>query len=249
MRGQPDALRLTTTQGAGRAVEGQVVQSHFQQKVQAVSDFLQRFVGDAGFALFQAVFQAFEPVCQLDEVHAGELTNVFAVDLEVAAFFLEAMPVASRAGLLVHEGLRPALESGGCFVCSGALDEGGYALVAGGVVACAGAVVHGDQIVGPVEDGVEHLLVEVRNGRLEVVAVGLEQRFNLVEDPRALGVFQGRDAALLDALFGIGDEFGGFHLSHLSESIAGFARAVGRVEAEEVGLRLWIRDPRSGAHQ
>ena len=46
--GQPDALSFTAGQGGRGSIEGQVIQSHIDQKFQAVIDLFQDPTGDLG---------------------------------------------------------------------------------------------------------------------------------------------------------------------------------------------------------
>ena len=54
LAGEADALRFATGQGVGAATQGQVVQAHINQKLQALLELFDNFFGNGGARTFKA---------------------------------------------------------------------------------------------------------------------------------------------------------------------------------------------------
>jgi len=103
--GQTDALPLPSGQGAGGAVEGQVVETDSGQKGQPFAHLLEDPAGDLGLTRRQ--LQPGEEGLRLGHAQGADLADVFAGDLHRQGGRLETRPLAGRAGPVVEELFEP----------------------------------------------------------------------------------------------------------------------------------------------
>ena len=93
------------------------------------------------------------------------------------------------------------------------------------------------------------LFADVLQGRVEVAVVLSQNGFYLPENRRVAVFSQGREPALADGEFGIGDNLVLVDDAHRAQPFAVRARALCRVEREVVRRRLAVTDARNGAHE
>ena len=129
--GEPNALGLAAGQGAGVAVEGEVVEADVEQESQPLVDLLEHPLAD--LALPVRHLQALEVVGRLTDrqgTHFGDVLGslAFAVELNRKDHGLEPGAGTRRARHLAHEALDPLLAGLGLGVCVAALEVGNRAL-------------------------------------------------------------------------------------------------------------------------
>ena len=101
--GEAYALALSSGQGGGRAVEGEVLQAHVQQELHPVAEFLEHIVRDGGSLAAELAFQGVNPGLELGHFHRAYLGYSPAVDLEAVGLFAKAGAVTDGAyHLLVY---------------------------------------------------------------------------------------------------------------------------------------------------
>ena len=113
LRGEADALALASGQAHGRAVEGEVIQAHVQEELEAGADFLQYLGGYLALLVGEVFVHVHQPVIQLADVHRGQLVDVLVVDAEGEGLAVEAGAVALRADIGLGELLGPLAFGGG----------------------------------------------------------------------------------------------------------------------------------------
>ena len=174
--GQADALGLTAGERACGAREGQVVQAHIQQELQARVDFLEHLLTNLGFA--GAELQAAHEGKRIGQGQVGDLGDGLAADLHTEDGRVQARATAGGAGDLAHV-LFVAVAGEvrfGFFVL--ALDVRLHAFESGGVAAFAAesvAVGHLNLVVLAVQDGGAGLGGQVLEGGVQVEAELLPQ--------------------------------------------------------------------------
>ena len=86
------------------------MQANIYQETQSGAELFQYFLPNGLSVTAQFISQATNPLLQLIQAHAGDLSNVFVINFEMQAFFLESLPLAIRACPLNHEGICPSLK-------------------------------------------------------------------------------------------------------------------------------------------
>lgn len=107
--GQADALCLAAGEGAGRAVQREVVQADVDQELQPLVDLLQHPLGD--LLVTGAELQLTQEVRAVADGHAGDLGDGLAHDGDREDERLEARALTGGAGHLAHVALE-ALAAG-----------------------------------------------------------------------------------------------------------------------------------------
>src|SRR5208337_358643 len=87
-RGQLDALRFSARESGGQAVEGEVVEADFVQKLQAGANLFQDFIGDFGLRFGQAQLE--EKLARFLYGELAELRDGFTGDAHGAGFGAQA---------------------------------------------------------------------------------------------------------------------------------------------------------------
>ena len=108
LRSEADALALTAGEGAGRAVEGEVLEADVDEEPEAGGDLLHDLGGDHALAVGEGAvvgFQPGDPGEAAVDGHGGGLDDGVAVDGNAKDFRLEPPALAHLAGALGHEAL------------------------------------------------------------------------------------------------------------------------------------------------
>ena len=82
--GKIDALAFSTRKTVGEAVEGEIVEPHFFEEVQAAIDFRQQTLCDLGFVLRD--FKSSKPCREIFDRHFHEVGNGFSSHFHVECF-------------------------------------------------------------------------------------------------------------------------------------------------------------------
>ena len=108
LRCEADALRLSTGERSGRAVEREVVEADLHHEVQAGADLLQDLSCDRLFALAERRLRSGEalgPSVSIDDAHRCDRCDVLFVDSDGERLGLEPGPAARRARVRRHVAL------------------------------------------------------------------------------------------------------------------------------------------------
>ena len=241
LRREPDALALAAGERGAAAGEGEVVEAHVHEELQALLDLAQDAPGDL-LALGRELGEhAREPRARAGDGQVAGLGDVGAGDADGERLGLEARSVADGAGLLGLVAGQLLAHPGAIGLLEAALQVAQYALerLVDRVAPDAVLVAELDRLlVGAVQDRVADPLRQVVPGRTsgDLVVPG-EALQRLVVVGR-LGAGPGRDGAVSEAGPLVGDDKVGIEEALDAESVAGRAGAVGRVEAEQARLDL-----------
>ena len=82
LRGQADALCFATAEALGAAVHREITHAHVVKERQAFQYFVEYLVRHLLVAFVELWFQVSKPCLQLQQVHVGQLTDVFVEDTE-----------------------------------------------------------------------------------------------------------------------------------------------------------------------
>ncbi|MNI22351.1 hypothetical protein D3C73_759050 [compost metagenome] len=110
---QPDPLRLTAGERAGRTAKRQIIQSHVDQEAQTAADFLEDQVGNGCFLLTQCNI-----VKKLEAIPNGQIShigNITVIDRYSENFLLQSFAFAHMARFGAHEAFNEFADAiGGC---------------------------------------------------------------------------------------------------------------------------------------
>ncbi|BAC18316.1 conserved hypothetical protein [Corynebacterium efficiens YS-314] len=242
--GQADALGLTTGQGAGRAVEGEVGQAHIEQELQARADLLEHRTRDHLLAFAQG--QAVEEFEGLGDRQGGQPGNgQLAVGLGIQPhgedLRLQACALTGRAGHLAGVTEQTVLLGFGVGLLQLAVEIPHDTLEGGSPGADASVTVlvaDADLLLGAVDQG-----LALGGGELVVGGLGVEVQCRgqtLDELLEVLGV--GAGVPRLDRLdrggLRVGHDEIDVHLGAHTQAVAGRAGTIGGVEGERAGFEL-----------
>ena len=249
LRCQADALAFAAAERLGTAVERQVSHADVDEEAGAGGDFAQYFVRHLAAVFVEFFFQSADPVEEFRQVHFGHLADVLAVDEEAERLLLQAVSVAAGAGHGVHKARGPFLDGCRLLVGGHLVDIVGYARESAAIGAF-GVHLYAHIVAGAVEDDVHRLVAEAFERVVEREMVARRQVLQLAVHIVRRRVFaQHVEAAVADALLGVGDYFLEVDFRNLAQAVASGAGSVWRVERECVGLRLGIGEARVGVHQ
>ena len=140
LRRQTNALRLTTAEGGGAAVEREVVQAHLLQELQTTLNFWQQVSGNIPFTARHR--QLLDPFTNLGHAQACNVGDAHASKFHSTCGRVQACACASRTGHIdqvVHIGFGKGLLSSFVFVIADRVIQH-FALVFVELHACAHAV-------------------------------------------------------------------------------------------------------------
>ena len=100
LRGQADALALTTRQRARIARQCKIIEADIDQEAEALADFLQDASGDLGLLLREACRDFFEPAVRATDRHMGDFSDVETADLDRQRLRLQPLAAACLAGMI-----------------------------------------------------------------------------------------------------------------------------------------------------
>ena len=249
LRGQTNALRLAAADAARGTVQAEVAQPHVEQEAQARTDLFQRRLGDGGLAFGELAFQAFEEGRQIQQVHLAQLADVAAAQLELKAHRFQPGSFARWAGDPVHERLCPTSQGHGLGLFRRTHDGCDEAFERHRSAPDAAAVLQLDVLVTSVQDFAHHRLGDVTRRCGQGNAVVHEDRFDDSGSQVVFQFAQRGDASLFHRDLGVRHQGCGVHLRHFAQPVAGGASTVGAVEAEQVGLRIRVRQPGGRTHE
>ncbi len=241
--GQADALGLAAGEGAGRAVQREVVQADVDQEAQPLVDLLEDALGDLLVAGGQ--LQLAQEVRAVADGHRGDLGDGLAHDRDGEDDRLEARALAGGAGHLAHVALEALTAGVALGLAVPPLDERHRALEGRGVAplaAVAVAVADLDLGLVAVQQGLLGALRQPRPRDVRTEAQRLREGADQAVEV-VLGVAVGPrvDGALVEALVRVGDDQLGVDLHARADAGALGAGAEGRVEGERAGLQLLER--------
>ena len=252
LRSQADALAFAAGEGGRGAVEGEVVEADFEDEVKARADLFEDLHGDGSLRWRELFLQSVDPLGKLGDVHRGRLGDVLAVDEVMQRFLVQALALTLGADGGADEWCGLFARRGGLVVAF-ALHHGDvfrHALVGVGEAGVAEPRRRdGHRLFGAVDDFVHRLFGKVLDGRLERCAVSLAEGLYLSEDECVFVFPERRDAPLVNAERGVGDDLLHVDHVHFAEAFAAWAGAVGRVEREVVWRRLTVSQSGHGTHQ
>ncbi len=246
--GQADALGLAARQRPGGPVEGEVVEAHVEQELQALVDLLEHPLADLALAVGHV--ELAEELRGLVDRQRADLGDAGAPGLAVgdrgqrhrARDRLEPRAVAGGAGHLAHEALEALAAGVGLRLAVPALDVGAHALEGGVVGALAAVAVAGhdvDLARVPVEDRLARRGGQLLPGGVQVeaelAAQRTEQAQEVVGDVR---VAPRLDGALPQRRRRVRHDQLAVDLHPGAQAGAGRAGAEGRVEGERARLEL-----------
>ena len=198
LRGQADALALASAQALAAAREGEVVESHVEEELDAYTDFLQYLGRYLALAVGEVFVQTQQPQAQVLDVHIGKFGDVLPRDAEVQCLAVEARPMAVGADGRLGELVRPLLRRGAGLAVLHHLDVLGQPVVLDVVVVRRMRRGSGNAqpLRATVHDFVDGLVGNVLQGCFHGAAVAFEQCLHLPEYHLVLALPQGRDAPL-----------------------------------------------------
>lgn len=238
--GQTDALGLTAGEGAGRAVQREVVQADVDQELQSFVDLLEHPLGD--LLVTGAELQLTQEFRAVADGHAGDLGDRLAHDGDREDERLEPGALTGGAGHLAHVALEALAAGVALGLAVPALDEGNGTLEGGRVDPLAAvpvAVADLDLGLVAVEEGLPGALGQPGEGDVrpeaQRVREGADQTAEVV---LGVAVRPGVDGALVEGLVLVGDDQLRVDLHARADAGAVGAGAEGRVEGEGTGLQL-----------
>ena len=236
LRGQTDALALAAGQGCRGAAQGQIAQAHRLQKSQPRADLLENLVGDHG--ILAGELQTIYEVQLVRDGHAAELHDVESAHGDAQHQLAQTVAVTAGAGHRGHTLLQLFAHGVGLGLVEPAFDVGQHTFKR--LLQCAAAVAA--VIVEleffctrAIEHGVQSLLAQILDGRVEPEAIALAQGLKVHPgDGVSLdaGPAGGLDAALQNGEAGVGDDDLRVGLELKAQARALRTRTVGIVERE-----------------
>ena len=234
--GEVHPLQLAAGQGAGLAVEGQVVQAHAHEVVEAAADLVEHQLRHLVAAAFQ--FQVPEVGMGLGDAHAVDVGDVPSGDPEVQPLRLEAGPVAVGAGDVAAVARQEHAHVHLVALALQPLEPAADAIVLAVVPASLA-----------VDDEPPVLVVQLGEGLLQGDAPALAELLELPQLPARGPGGPGLDGALGDGLGRVRDHQVEVDVDGAAEPVAGLAGSQRAVEREEVGLRLGVGEVAGGTVQ
>ena len=241
--GQPDALRLAAGQGAGAAVQRQVVEADVDQEPQPGVDLLEHPLGDHLLPVVE--LDGGQQLGALADRQVADLGDALAGDGDRQHLGLEPGAAADRARHVAHVALVLVARPVALGVAVPALDPLHHALEAGVVGALAAvlvAVADVDLVLGAVQDRLLRAGRQLPPRGVDAELLGLGQRLQQAQEVlqgRAAG--PGLDRALAEAALLVRDDQLRVDLLLGAQAGALRAGAVGRVEGEDPGLEVLDR--------
>ena len=241
LAGQADALALAPGKRGSRAVEGEVVEAHVEEELEARADLLEELHRDLRVRALEV--ELGEELVGVGHGQTRDLRDVAARDLDPQGLGAHAPAPAGRAGPVGEELLVVLAHLLGVRLAHAAHHRVDGALVAHleGAGAPGAAHLHAHPLVaGAVE---QHLAVgggQVLPGLVEVDSPLLGHRAHDVGAPARPFAHrpQGFHRPLVDREARVGDDEVGIHLHARAQARALGAHALRRVEGEELGAGL-----------
>ena len=194
-------------------------------------------------------FQIVQKLRQFVQIHAAEFPNIAAAESELQAGGFQPGTLTGRARHLVHERLGPPAQRDGLGLFRGTDNRSHQSFEGHSSAAHPASVLKLDVAVGAVKDLAHDFLWNVAHGGRQWQVVRGQNGFHDAGREVVFEFPQGRDAPFFDTHSWIWHQGFGIDLGHFAQAVAGGARAVRTVEAEQVGLRFRIGEPGGRAHE
>ncbi len=241
LAGEADALAFAARQGAGGAIEVEVIEADVVEEAEALVDFLEDGLGDLRLLAGELGIEFAIPCDGGGDREVGDGGDVGPGDLDAERFGFEAGAVAGLAGLrgLVLAELLAHPRAFGLQHAAVEIADHAFERLGDGVALL--AVDEGERdglAAGAIEDDELHLARQFvpRGFKLEAEVRG-EAGENLhVIGRRRVGLGPGDDGALLERKVFVGDDELRIEQQLFAEAIAGGARALRGVEREQAGF-------------
>ena len=249
--GKSDALTFSARERSRLSVQGQVVESHLKQEVHARANLLHNFGSNLLLHGFHVFFNVLQPLLQFVDVEVRHLRYVLVPDL-----------IGQRLSFQPHALALGALASGqklvGPLLCilrivvvhhlTQIFDNPleGHEVVA----RCVNEfLVDAHVFERAVEHFVHHFVGNLLHGSLQCAFIFFEQCRNLPEYHLVFVFAERHDGTLIDAELVVGNHLFQVNLVHNPQSFAPWASPFRRIEREDVGCRVAVRDACHGVHQ
>ena len=250
LRCQSDTLTFSARQTSRRTVQRQIIQSDFEEEIQARTDFLQDFDRDRPLLSVEFIFQSVEPFLQLRNVHRGQLGNVLPGDAVMQGFLIQALTFTLRTDRHLDKLPCPLLGRSRSVHLLLHHNIFGHTLIRKEITRRIQQFsLDLQRLVGSVHDLVHRFLRYFADRRLECQAIFLTYRFDLPEDQCILIFSQCHDTAVIDAHRRIGHDFLHIQQIDLPQSLTLRTGALRRIEREVMRSRLAVRKSRYRVHQ
>ena len=257
--GQPDALGFAAAQSGRIARQGQIIQPDIAEEADPRAQLAQDLVGDLLFAPAEygsLAAQRFHPAIQVIDGKLRNLVDGASAYGDRNRFGLEALPAAIATRDIAHVFLNLAANELGLGLAITPPQIGDDALVPRRPSALLPiGVIIGDikaRIARAIQDQVLVLLLELLPRHIQLKAEAARHAVEDIPVPAA-PVIQPKavcaDGAFSDCLVGVGHDQVGVDLLTITQALAGWAGAAGRIEAEEARLRLGYAAMTIGASQ
>ena len=249
--GQAYALALTTRERGRRTIQGQIVETHFEQEVESCAYLFQYLCGYLTLLVVKVFLDVVEPLAQLGDIHISQLGNVLVPNPVRQCLAVQPLTVAFRALGLGQELVGPLLSGRGVVVLHDLTQVFDDAVECHKVVTrrVYQFLIDAHILQRSVEYLLQGLVGDVGNRGLQRTVKPFEDGVNLPENHLVLVFTQRRNTSFMDAQLAVGHDFGQVNLVDIAQSPAMRTGSLWGVEREVVGCRVAVADARRGTHQ